>query len=220
MVADTGEDPLLVALRTTATTRDDAEDLVRRLIAYGRHFTGQRPDYTWESLAEAGGLTYSTARRTVTQDDVDQVKTALDNPRYRWPAAVANLDVHRAHAVLDEFGFTDAPRDLDADAEFWWWKDKVHVLRRDTRSKADTELMEKVQHAAQHWRTTWLNAIYPRAQHYRRLATQLGELADAQHHIDPSQRHVPDEADQLTTIIEKLTDLRDQIAVPNNDTVN
>lgn len=216
----TGEDPLLAALRAAASTRDDAADLLRRLIAYGRHFTGQRPDYTWENLAEAGGLTYSTARRTVTQDDVDQVKTALDNPRYRWPSAVANLDVHRAHAVLDGFAIADAPRDLEADAEFLWWKGKVHALRRDARSKADTVLMEKVQDAVQHWRTTWLNAIYPRAQHYRRLSTQLGELADTQHHEDPSQRYVPNEADQLTAIIEKLTDLRDQLVVPRSDTLN
>src|ERR1700754_4082980 len=205
VVADTGEDPLLAALRFTASSRDCAEDLVRRLIAYGRHFTGQRPDYTWETLAEASGLTYSTARRTVTQGDIDHVKTALDNPRPPWHAAVANPDVHRAHVALEEFRFTDAPRDLDADAEFLWWRSKVHALRTHaakTRRQAGTDLAQQVENAVQHWRTSCLNANYPRAQHYRRLATQLIELAESQHQDDPGRRHVPDEADQLTAIIE------------------
>ncbi len=209
-VAATGEDPLLIALRTNAATRDGADALIRQLIAYGRHFTGQRPDYTWEVLAEAGGLTYSTARRAVTQGDIDQVKVSLADPR-RWPAAVANLQVHRAHAALEAFGLSDPPQGLDADAEYTWWQAEVERLRASD-ARAERDKAPDVYLAVVRWRQAWLDAIYPRAQHYRRIGTRLQELAKIQHDDDPVKRHVPDEAEQLADMIDTLTELRDQLA--------
>lgn len=78
MLDSTGEDPLLAALRSAAARRDAAETQVRALLAYGRQFTGTRPDYTWQVLGEAAGLPYSTARRTVGEQEIETVRTALE----------------------------------------------------------------------------------------------------------------------------------------------
>lgn len=204
-VSGSGEDPLLAALRMAAAAAERAEDDVRRLIAYGRNCTGNRPDYTWERLAEAGGLTYSTARRLVSTDDIDSVKASLDSARHRWPAGMAHLDVHRTHAALLAFGF-DAPRGLDADAEYQWWTGKAAQICAD-----DEDLARQVREAADAWHTAWLTVIYPRGGHYQRLGAQLLDLADALHHTDPRERYVPDEAAQLAVLIEELRDLHTQI---------
>ena len=77
MLDATDEDPLLAELRHAAERRDSAEAHVRSLLAYARRFTGARPDYTWESLAEAARLPYSTARRAVGEREVEMVCAAL-----------------------------------------------------------------------------------------------------------------------------------------------
>lgn len=75
----TDTDPLLAELQGAAQRRDDGAAHVRSLLAYGRHYTGSRPDYTWEALAEAAGLPYSTARRMVTSHAVTALDQILDS---------------------------------------------------------------------------------------------------------------------------------------------
>lgn len=77
MIDDTGDDPLLAELRAAAARRDHAESHVRALLAYGRFFTGTRPDYTWESLGAAAGLPYSTTRRAIGDQDIAALQRAL-----------------------------------------------------------------------------------------------------------------------------------------------
>ncbi len=89
MIDDIDEDPLLAELRAAAGRRDDGEGHVRALLTYARRFTGSRPDYTWETLAAAAGLPYSTARRAVGEQDVAALHAALGSesgtrPRPRW----------------------------------------------------------------------------------------------------------------------------------------
>lgn len=77
-------DPLLGQLQAARAARDAADRKIRLLMAYGREFTGTRPDYTWESLAEAAGMPYSTARNAFDEDDISTVAATLDTePRRR-----------------------------------------------------------------------------------------------------------------------------------------
>lgn len=96
MLEATDEDPLLSELRSAATRRDDGQAHVRTLLAYGRHCTGARPDYTWETLAEAAGLPYSTARRTVTEHDVTALDQILGRNRSTRDSAWLNPPAHDA----------------------------------------------------------------------------------------------------------------------------
>uniref|UniRef100_UPI003F497473 hypothetical protein n=1 Tax=Actinokineospora sp. CA-119265 TaxID=3239890 RepID=UPI003F497473 len=213
MVEDTEEDPLLVELRSAAGRRDGADKHVRALLAYGRHCTGgQRSGYSWETLAEAAGMTRMTATRAVTADDVADVRAAVAIPAAeRWPQAVANLDVHRAHtellAVATEHGITGPPTDLDADAERMWWLDTAERLGKDGDKRAEMRIVW----ATHRWHNAWLRAVYPRAGQYNRVARTLIDLVGELKHWDPARRHVDDEVDQLDTIIETLTAARDQI---------
>jgi hypothetical protein len=205
LVAETGEDPLLAALRTAAARRDVAERQVKALISYGRHCTGARPDYTWEALAAAAGLPYSTARKAITQADVDAMRAALDTPAQRWPTAVASLEVHRAYSELRAHGVDGVPEDLDPDTERTWWLDKADEVH-DT----DPSLSRRISWAAHHWHNRWLRVAHPRGTHYTDIGQRLREMGAAVYHWDPAQRDIPDEADELTAIIDQLTELRDQ----------
>ena len=209
VVEATDEDPLLVEVRAAASRRDQAVEHLRCLLAYARYRTGVRSDYSWERLGEAAGMPYSTVRRTVSAEDVARVAEILDNPARRWPAAVVNLEVHRAYAELrallsaDGPGVAGPPAGLDADAEYRWWLDTAQAAVE----RGDDTLSRRLASAAGRWHTRWLRAVYPHAQVYRRLGAQLRDLADTVHHHDPTQRHVPDEAGQLTAILDELTDL-------------
>lgn len=95
LVDATNEDALLLALSTAADQREHAERLIRELLAYGRHFTGgTQPGYSWQTLANAARLSYATARRQVSDDDIAAVRNALgatdtDEPAH---ASVADED--------------------------------------------------------------------------------------------------------------------------------
>ncbi|RCW45148.1 hypothetical protein DFQ14_103112 [Halopolyspora algeriensis] len=79
-------DPLIGQLSEARARRDAADREIRLLMAYGREFTGTRPDYTWESLAAAAGLPYSTARNAFDEDDIATVSEILGTePRRRTP---------------------------------------------------------------------------------------------------------------------------------------
>ncbi|WP_182544496.1 hypothetical protein [Halosaccharopolyspora lacisalsi] len=79
-------DPLLGQISAARARRDEADRKIRLLMAYGREFTGTRPDYTWESLAAAARLPYSTARSTFDEDDIATVAERLETePRNRTP---------------------------------------------------------------------------------------------------------------------------------------
>ena len=201
MVEATEQDPLLVEVRAAAGRRDKAAEHLRCLLAYARYRTGARSDYSWQQLGEAAGLTYSTARRTVTADDVERVTEILDTPERRWPEAMVNLEVHRAYHELRALVPDAPPAGLDADAEYRWWLDVAETAA----DRSDHKLSRQLASAAGRWHTRWLRAVYPRAHAYRRLSAQLSDLAAAVHHHDPRQRHVPDEVDQLTAIIDELT---------------
>ncbi|MDI2029103.1 hypothetical protein QFW96_10810 [Saccharopolyspora sp. TS4A08] len=78
LVDATDDDELLAALSTAADQRQQAERLIRELLAYGRHFTGgTQPGYSWHTLAKAADLSYATARRQVSDDDIAAVREAL-----------------------------------------------------------------------------------------------------------------------------------------------
>ncbi|MCA1194906.1 hypothetical protein [Saccharopolyspora sp. 6V] len=76
---ETGEDPLLVAVETAASERDQAQLLIRQLVAYGRHVaTSRRPA---AALAEAAGMDRKTLERHVTDADVAAVRSLIEPTR-------------------------------------------------------------------------------------------------------------------------------------------
>ncbi|MBQ0924625.1 hypothetical protein [Saccharopolyspora endophytica] len=92
LVDGTDEDALLLALSTAADQRDQAERLIRELLAYGRHFTGgTQPGYSWQTLANAARLPYATARRQVSDGDIAAVRDALGSTNHE-PARASGAD--------------------------------------------------------------------------------------------------------------------------------
>lgn len=59
--AEDGADPLLIALARERQAKEEAEERIRALLAYGREFTEPRP-YTLSELAKAAGMSVSGAR--------------------------------------------------------------------------------------------------------------------------------------------------------------
>jgi hypothetical protein len=88
-VDDTNKDPCSPRCRSVVGQRGRAERHLKALIAYGRHGTGARPDFTWEALAQAAGLPYSTARKAIDHTDVEQVREILDKALDEDPGSPA-----------------------------------------------------------------------------------------------------------------------------------
>ncbi|PRY35089.1 hypothetical protein [Umezawaea tangerina] len=99
MTDDTGEDSLLVVLRAAARHRDVNDRRIRDLLAYGRHCTGTRPDYTWDALAAAAGMPYSTVRKAIDPDDVDRVRDLLGGGRAAPPTIDRHVPLRHEHLV-------------------------------------------------------------------------------------------------------------------------
>ncbi|WP_158013060.1 hypothetical protein [Streptomyces sp. Root369] len=86
---DLQEDPLLIALGNARAAREAADREIRRLLAYGREFRGDRP-YQLEPLAQASGLTPSGIRTAYGSSEIDTVARCIgrtpDSRRTRPPA--------------------------------------------------------------------------------------------------------------------------------------
>ncbi|MER6291144.1 hypothetical protein [Streptomyces sviceus] len=85
---DLQEDPLLIALSNARAAREAADRDIRRLLAYGREFHGDRP-YKLEPLAQASGLTPSGIRTAYGRYEIDTVARCIgrtpDSRRARHP---------------------------------------------------------------------------------------------------------------------------------------
>jgi hypothetical protein len=86
---DLQEDPLLIALSNARAAREAADRDIRRLLAYGREFHGDRP-YKLEPLAQASGLTPSGVRTAYGSNEIDTVAHCIgrtpNSRRARLPA--------------------------------------------------------------------------------------------------------------------------------------
>jgi hypothetical protein len=86
---DLQEDSLLIALGNARAAREAADRDIRRLLAYGREFHGDRP-YKLEPLAQASGLTPSGIRTGYGSNEIDTVARCIgrtpDSRRARHPA--------------------------------------------------------------------------------------------------------------------------------------
>ncbi|WP_326662694.1 hypothetical protein [Streptomyces canus] len=82
------EDPLLIALGNARSAREAADREIRRLLAYGREFHGDRP-YKLEPLAQASGLAPSGIRTAYGSSEIDTVARSIgrtpDSRRTRPP---------------------------------------------------------------------------------------------------------------------------------------
>ncbi len=120
-------DPLTSSLAAARSAKEDAEELIRHLLAYGREFVGPRP-YTLDSLAAAAGLSVSGVRTAYNHDDVAAVAAATGAPAREWRAAdpeppltldelIADLQrrsadperVTQLYEVLERAGWTPSP---------------------------------------------------------------------------------------------------------------
>lgn len=79
------QDPLLFALRTARRAKEQAEEEIRLLIAYGREFVQPRP-YTLADLAGAAGMSVSGARTAYSHTDVDAVAESTGAKPRDWRA--------------------------------------------------------------------------------------------------------------------------------------
>ncbi|MEU0157014.1 hypothetical protein [Micromonospora fulviviridis] len=71
------QDPLIGALASARYAKEEAEQRIRELIAYGREFVQPRP-YTLGDLAAAAGMSISGARTAYSHRDVARVADATD----------------------------------------------------------------------------------------------------------------------------------------------
>lgn len=88
-VADSGSedgDPLTYAIGAARRRREQAEEEIRRLVAYGREFTRPRP-YTLAGLAAAAGMSISGVRTAYDHDQVAAVAEAIGRPSRDWRAS-------------------------------------------------------------------------------------------------------------------------------------
>ncbi|GAA2165092.1 hypothetical protein [Actinomadura napierensis] len=76
-------EPLLHALTDARIRKEQAEEEIRCLLAYGREFTRPRP-YTLESLAAAAGMSISGVRTAYDQDQVAVVTHSIGRPSCKW----------------------------------------------------------------------------------------------------------------------------------------
>ena len=79
------QDPLISALIGARIAKEQAEEEIRHLIAYGREFVQPRP-YTLSDLAAAAGMSVSGVRTSYQSDDVDAVAAATGARCRDWRA--------------------------------------------------------------------------------------------------------------------------------------
>lgn len=79
------QDPLLAALHSARRAKEQAENSIRHLIAYGREFVQPRP-YTLADLAAAAGMSVSGVRTAYQSDDVDAVAQTTGARHRDWRA--------------------------------------------------------------------------------------------------------------------------------------
>jgi hypothetical protein len=80
------QDPLIFALAKARRAKEEAEQQIRELLAYGRECVQPRP-YTLGDLAAAAGMSISGVRTAYSQRDVDAVvETTGAKPR-EWRAS-------------------------------------------------------------------------------------------------------------------------------------
>ena len=79
------QDPLISALAGARRAKEQAEQEIRELLAYGREFVQPRP-YTLGDLAAAAGMSISGVRTAYQHRDVDAVADATDAKPRDWRA--------------------------------------------------------------------------------------------------------------------------------------
>ncbi|MBQ0972959.1 hypothetical protein KBZ00_17695 [Streptomyces sp. RK31] len=82
-------EPLLSAIGMARYRKEQAENEIRRLIAYGREFTRPRP-YKLADLAAASGMSVSGIRTAYSHGEVTDVEQALGRPAREWRATSAD----------------------------------------------------------------------------------------------------------------------------------
>jgi len=80
------QDPLVFALIRARRAKEEAEQQIRELLAYGREFVQPRP-YTLGDLAAAAGMSISGVRTAYGHRDVDQVAETTGAKPREWRAA-------------------------------------------------------------------------------------------------------------------------------------
>lgn len=78
-------EPLLRSLAFARRRKEEAEEEIRLLLAYGREFTRPRP-YTLAELAAAAGMSISGVRTAYDHDQVAAVAEAIGRPGRDWRA--------------------------------------------------------------------------------------------------------------------------------------
>jgi hypothetical protein len=79
------QDPLIGALAGARRAKEEAEQRIRELIAYGREFVQPRP-YTLGDLAAAAGMSISGVRTAYSHRDVAQVADVTGAKPREWRA--------------------------------------------------------------------------------------------------------------------------------------
>jgi len=79
------QDPLIYALADARRVKEQAEERIRELLAYGREFVQPRP-YTLGDLAAAAGMSISGVRTAYGHRDVDAVAEATGAKPREWRA--------------------------------------------------------------------------------------------------------------------------------------
>jgi hypothetical protein len=79
------QDPLILALNRARQAKEQAEQEIRELLAYGREFVQPRP-YTLGDLAAAAGMSISGVRTAYQHRDVDVVADATGAKPRDWRA--------------------------------------------------------------------------------------------------------------------------------------
>jgi glutathione S-transferase len=79
------QDPLISALYGARRAKEQAEEQIRELLAYGREFVQPRP-YTLGDLATAAGMSISGVRTAYQHRDVDAVADATGAKPRDWRA--------------------------------------------------------------------------------------------------------------------------------------
>ncbi|MEU0156399.1 hypothetical protein [Micromonospora fulviviridis] len=79
------QDPLIGALAGARRAKEEAEQQIRELLAYGREFVQPRP-YTLGDLAAAAGMSISGVRTAYGHRDVDAVAEATGGKPREWRA--------------------------------------------------------------------------------------------------------------------------------------
>jgi hypothetical protein len=88
------QDPLLSALAGARQAKEEAEQQIRELLAYGREFVQPRP-YTLSDLAAAAGMSISGVRTAYGHRDVDAVATTTGAKPRDWRAQDPNPEPDR-----------------------------------------------------------------------------------------------------------------------------